>query len=79
MCSRSAKLHLLVAYKGVFVSLNPLNTPCMAKERSTAGAPSDLNVRYCNAGVSIGESYLEKILLSMSGRGEIADYRRMPM
>lgn len=29
----------------------------MAKERRIAGAPSDLNVKYCTAGVNIGESY----------------------
>ena len=55
------KVGLLVVYRGVFVSLNPRNTPCMAKERRTAGAPSDLKVKYCSAGVSIGEPYLDKI------------------
>ena len=49
------KLRLLVAYKGVFVSLNPRKTPCMAKERRTAGAPSDLKVKYWIAGFNIGE------------------------
>lgn len=44
-----------VAYKGVFVSLNPLKTPCMARERRTAGEPSALNVKYFLAGVSMGE------------------------
>lgn len=37
------------------MSLNPRNTPCIANERRTAGAPRDLNVRYCCAGFSIGE------------------------
>ena len=46
-----------MAYKGVFVSLNPRKMPCMANERRTAGAPSDLNVKYCCAGFSMGESY----------------------
>ena len=46
-----------VAYKGVFVSLKPRKTPCMAKERRTAGAPSDLNVKYFRAGGSIGEPF----------------------
>lgn len=44
-----------MAYNGVFVSLNPLKTPCMAKDRRTAGEPSDLNVKYFLAGVNIGE------------------------
>ncbi len=48
---------LPVAYKGVLVSLNPRKTPCMAKERRTAGAPSALSVKYCVAGTYIGESY----------------------
>jgi len=39
------------------VSLNPPKIPCMAKERSTAGAPKDLNLKYLTAGYSIGESY----------------------
>lgn len=46
-----------VAYKGVFVSLKPRKTPCMAKERRTAGAPSDLNVKYFKAGGSTGEPF----------------------
>lgn len=29
--------------------------PCIARERRTAGAPSDLMVRYLNAGASIGD------------------------
>lgn len=51
------KTSLPVAYNGVVVSLKPRKTPCMAKERRTAGAPSDLSVRYLWAGPSIGESY----------------------
>lgn len=50
-----------MAYKGVFVSLKPRKTPCIAKERRTAGAPRDLNVKYCCAGFSIGESWIKKI------------------
>jgi len=38
-------LFLPVAYNGVFVSLKPRKTPCMASDSSTAGAPSDLIVR----------------------------------
>lgn len=57
-----SKENLLVAYKGVFVSLNPLKTPCMARERRTAGAPRDLNVRYCWAGFSMGELYTNRIV-----------------
>lgn len=34
-----------MTYKGVVVSLNPRKMPCMAKERSTAGAPNDLNLK----------------------------------
>lgn len=49
-----------MAYKGVFVSLKPRKTPCIAKERRTAGAPRDLNVKYCCAGFSIGESWIKK-------------------
>jgi len=45
-----------VAYKGVLVSLNPRKTLCIANERRTAGAPRDLNFKYCCAGCSIGES-----------------------
>lgn len=37
------------------MSLNPRNTPCIARERRTAGAPNDLIVRYFNAGGSIGD------------------------
>jgi hypothetical protein len=58
-----------VAYKGVFVSLNPRNTPCMANERRTAGAPSDLNVKYWSAGVSIGESYKKNIIVQCHYNG----------
>lgn len=32
----------------------------MDKERRTAGAPSDLTVRYFSAGIIIGESYKKK-------------------
>lgn len=49
-----------VAYKGVVVSLSPRKTPCVANDRRTAGAPSDLNVKYCFAYDSIGESYRVK-------------------
>lgn len=52
-------LYLQVAYRGVFVSLNPRKTPCMANDRRTAGAPSDLRVKYSCAGVNIGESYIK--------------------
>lgn len=45
-----------MTYKGVAVSLNPPQMPCMAKERSTAGAPNDLNLKYFSAGFNIGES-----------------------
>lgn len=44
-----------VAYKGVFVSLIPRKTPWIAIEIITAGAPNDLNVKYCCAGLNIGE------------------------
>lgn len=44
------------------MSLNPLKTPCMARERRTAGAPRDLNVRYCWAGFSMGELYRNRIV-----------------
>ena len=47
---------LPVAYNGVVVSLNPRNTPCVASERRTAGAPSDLRDKYLWAGPNIGES-----------------------
>lgn len=47
---------LLVAYKGVVVSLKPRKTPCIAKERRTAGEPSALTVKYWRAGIYIGES-----------------------
>lgn len=45
------------------MSLNPRKTPCMAKERRTAGAPSDLSVKYCCAGVIISESYIHVMQL----------------
>jgi len=47
---------LPVAYKGVAVSLKPRKTPCIAKERRTAGEPSALIVKYWRAGRYIGES-----------------------
>jgi len=53
-------LNLPMTYKGVVVSLNPLKIPCMAKERSTAGAPKALNLKYLTAGISIGESYKKR-------------------
>lgn len=37
------------------MSLNPRKTPCIAKDKSTAGAPSDLSVKYLRAGASIGD------------------------
>lgn len=40
------------------MSLSPRKTPCIANERRTAGAPSDLRVKYCTAGFSMGESYI---------------------
>lgn len=43
------------------MSLKPRKTPCIANERRTAGAPSDLNVRYLSAGFSIGESYKDLV------------------
>ena len=46
--------------RGVVVSLNPRKTPCIANDRRTAGAPSDLNVKYCCAGVSIRESCINE-------------------
>ncbi len=48
-------MSLPMTYRGVFVSLNPRKIPCMAKDRRTAGAPSDLNFKYFSAGASIGE------------------------
>lgn len=51
---------LPVAYKGVFVSLSPRKTPCTAKDKRTAGAPRDLNVKYWHAGVNMGESCRDK-------------------
>lgn len=39
------------------MSFNPRKTPCMAKDKRTAGAPRDLKVRYWLAGVIIGSSY----------------------
>jgi len=53
-------LNLPITYKGVVVSLNPRKIPCMAKERSTAGAPKDLNLKYLIAGFSIGEFYTKR-------------------
>lgn len=40
------KTEIPVAYNGVLVSLSPRKTPCIASESRTAGAPSDLNVKY---------------------------------
>ena len=37
------------------MSFNPRKTPCMASDRRTAGDPSDLSVKYCCAGISIGD------------------------
>lgn len=48
-----------MTYRGVFVSLNPRKIPCMAKDRRTAGAPSDRNFKYLSAGISMGELYWE--------------------
>ena len=53
-------LNLPITYKGVVVSLNPRKIPCMAKDKSTAGAPNDLNLKYLIAGFSIGESYTKE-------------------
>jgi hypothetical protein len=53
-------MSLPMTYRGVFVSLNPRKIPCMAKDRRTAGAPSDLNFKYFSAGASIGELYSDK-------------------
>jgi hypothetical protein len=41
----------------------------MANERRTAGAPSDLNVKYWSAGVSIGESYKKNIIVQCHYNG----------
>lgn len=41
----SSSQYLPMANRGVFVSLNPRKTPCMANDRRTAGAPSDLRVK----------------------------------
>jgi len=51
------KLNIPMTYRGVFVSLNPRKIPCMAKDRRTAGAPSDRNFKYLSAGISMGELY----------------------
>ena len=48
-----------MTYRGVFVSLNPRKIPCMAKDRRTAGAPSDRNFKYLSAGICMGELYWE--------------------
>jgi len=48
------------------VSLNPLKIPCMAKERSTAGAPKALNLKYLTAGISIGESYKNRYISQLN-------------
>lgn len=60
-----------MAYKGVVVSLNPRKTPCIANERRTAGAPRDLNFRYCCAGCNIGESCL--IIIYIILQSSLAD------
>ncbi|BAS75912.1 Os01g0919150 [Oryza sativa Japonica Group] len=49
---------------GVLVSLNPLKTPCIARDSSTAGAPRDLTTRYRSAGIIIGEPCLTPMMRS---------------
>lgn len=51
-----------MAYKGVFVSLNPRNVPCAASAITIGGAPNALRERNCSAGIRIGESYSNKNL-----------------
>jgi hypothetical protein len=48
--------YLPMAYKGVFVSINPRNVPCAASAITMGGAPKALKVRNCSAGTRIGES-----------------------
>lgn len=49
-----------MAYNGVLVSLKPRKIPCIAKERRTAGAPSERRVKYLCAGNNIGEPYFDR-------------------
>jgi len=53
-----------VAYKGVFVSLKPRKTPCIANDKRTAGEPRALNVKYFLAGFNIAEPYPLKMIAS---------------
>lgn len=46
-----------MTYKGVAVSLNPRNIPCIANDIRTAGAPNDLYIKYFIACSCIGEPY----------------------
>lgn len=57
-CGKSEGIYIPVANKGVVVSLNPRKTPCMARDRRTAGEPSDLKVKYFLAGLSMVEPYI---------------------
>lgn len=50
---------LPIAYRGVFVSINPRNEPCAASAITIGGAPKALKVRNCWAGSHIGESYTQ--------------------
>lgn len=68
---------LPVAYRGVLVSLKPRKTPCIAKERRTAGAPSALSVKYWVAGTYIGESYLIEERLPLCGCRERMKMRKI--
>ena len=54
---RKHQQHLPMAYRGVFVSVNPRNVPCTANAITIAGAPKALIVRKCSAGSRMGESY----------------------
>lgn len=46
-----------IAYKGVFVSINPRKAPCAASAITMGGAPKALKLRKFSAGTLIGESY----------------------
>lgn len=46
-----------MAYRGVFVSLNPRKVPCAASAITMGGAPNALQERKFSAGTRIGESY----------------------
>lgn len=49
--------YLPIAYKGVFVSINPRKAPCAASAITMGGAPKALKLRKFSAGTLIGESY----------------------